>query len=338
MAGTSNAQPAIDSSAHVCAVVVSRIGDTLLVTPALRALRAACARLTVLAHPQRLDALRNLDFIDELDAVSKRSAWWRGLWARSSYDLAVCWGREPALARLCTRVSRRTVAFAYPELDGIGSVDLLRVTVPAESSLHAVRERALLTEAAGVTVADERLAYRVSGDEKGAAQDWLSRNVPAGSAPLIGLQPFSFPTKAHRDWPLEHFGELAHRLCDEYPRAHVIVLGDQAARVRSQAMTVGLPGRVTVATGRLALRQSAAVMQQLDLYVGVDTGPTHIAGALGIPMVALYHPRYPARNLMPLHHPACEVIEAAAGTEMRDIAVDGVHAAARGLLDRAGAR
>ena len=50
-------------------------------------------------------------------------------------------------------------------------------------------------------------------------------------------------------------------------------------------------------------------MAELDLYIGVDTGPTHSAGALGIPMVALYHCAYPGRNLAPLQHPACAVIE-----------------------------
>ena len=45
------------------------------------------------------------------------------------------------------------------------------------------------------------------------------------------------------------------------------------------------------------------MMQQLDLYIGVDTGPTHLAGALGLPMVALYHCLHPGRYLAPLDHP-----------------------------------
>jgi heptosyltransferase-3 len=56
--------------------------------------------------------------------------------------------------------------------------------------------------------------------------------------------------------------------------------------------------------GTLSLRGSAALMEQLHLYVGVDTGPTHLAGALGLPMVVMYHWRHPARFLAPLEHPA----------------------------------
>ena len=82
-------------------------------------------------------------------------------------------------------------------------------------------------------------------------------------------------------------------------------------------------------------------MAELGLYIGVDTGPTHIAGALGIPMVALYHSAYPGRNLVPLQHPACIMIEhpltgksAATTVSMADVPVTLVWQAAMDLLAR----
>jgi heptosyltransferase-3 len=59
----------------------------------------------------------------------------------------------------------------------------------------------------------------------------------------------------------------------------------------------------------VSLRQSAALMNELDLYVGVDTGPTHIMGALGAPMIALYHCYSPSRLLKPLERPDCYVVD-----------------------------
>jgi heptosyltransferase-3 len=50
-------------------------------------------------------------------------------------------------------------------------------------------------------------------------------------------------------------------------------------------------------------------MNQLDLYIGVDTGPTHIAGALKVPMVAIYHCYHPGALLKPLNRENLEVIE-----------------------------
>lgn len=329
-----NVSPArvrVHPGSRVCAVIVSRIGDTLLVTPALRALRARCAHLTVLAHPQRLDVLRNLDFIDALGAITKQSAWFRGLVHGRRHDVAVCWGSEPALLRYCMRVADNSIAFdhpAYREIEG----PVIRVPVPEDFSLHAVRERALLVAAASVEVGDERLAYRVTEEETRFARQWISQQVSGDASVLVGFQAFSFPTKAHRDWPIERFVDLASRMCAAIPGLHLILLGDAAAREKVAILEKALPGRVTIAAGRLALRESAAVMSELALYVGVDTGPTHIAGALGIPMVALYHPRYPARNLMSLDNPRCMVLEGAANAGMESISVDAVFDAACKLL------
>ena len=332
MTATGASVPLVSGDSHVCAIIVARIGDTLLVTPALRALRAAAGRLTVLAHPQRVDVLRHLDFIDELGTITRHSAWLRARLLRGRYAAAFCWGREPALLDYCLRAAKHSVAFDYPEFAGIHSDALRRVAVPAESSLHAVRERALLTDAAGVRTTNERLAYVVTGDEQRGAREWLAQKLPPGAKPLIGLQLFSFPTKAHRDWPVGRFIELARLLCQSYPQAHVVVLGDDNARLRAGPLGAALPGRVTVAAGSLSLRESAALMQQLDVYVGVDTGPTHIAGALGIPMVALYHPRYPGRNLVPLENSRCTVIEPVEG-EMDRIPVEWVSRAVCKRLD-----
>lgn len=326
----------LGAHSKVCAVVVARIGDTLLATPSLRSLRAASGYLKVLVHPQRKAVLQNLEFIDELATITKRSAWLRGRLSRPAYDLAICWGREEQLLRYCLRVAKRTIAFAYPDFDGIRAKELDFVSVPPDRSMHAVAERHLLADAAGVHCADFRLAYSVTDLEFRAAQSWLTTHS-GNPAPLIGLQPFSFPTKAHRDWPLDRFAALARQILEEHPSAHFVILGDEVAARRAGELAAAFPGRFSIAAGSISLRQSAALMKALDLYIGVDTGPTHIAGALQVPMVALYHSRYPGSNLMPLGHPLCAVLQAD-GPTMESISVASVSAAASGILRTAGPR
>jgi len=327
------------AGASVLAVVVARIGDTLLATPALRAMREGTRRLTVLAHPKRLDVLQHLEFIDELGAITKDGAWFKGRLRPVRHDVALCYGRDAALLRYCTRVARATVCFDYAELPRVEGASVIRVPVPPDKSLHAVDERMLLALAAGASLRSRRLAYVVSEQERAFALDWISRHVPGGARPLIGLQPFSFPTKAHRDWPVGHFAALAGLALQQDSRSFFVLLGDASAASCAGVFEQAIAGRYAVAAGRLTLRQSAALMQQLSLYIGVDTGPTHIAGALDIPMVALYHPSYPGRNLMPLERPRCAVIEHpgagaadAAGARMGEIPVEQVWAAARELL------
>jgi heptosyltransferase-3 len=330
----------IRPDAKVLAIIVARIGDTLLVTPALRALRKAIpqGRLTVLAHPKRMEALQNLPFVDELKGITKTSAPTRGWMAKRRYDLALVYGHDAALVRYALRASERVIAFAQRE-DELNANLAPAVSEPV-SSMHAVKHRALLLDPLGLAVADLRLAWQVTDGEQAWAREWRGRHL-AGGAPVVGLQIASFATKSHRDWPVSSFRELIAGIAAEYTGARFALLGDAAAAEKAAPLLAAYPRQAVLAAGSLSLRQSAALMSGLDLYIGVDTGPTHIAGALGLPMVALYHCAYPGRNLAPLQHPACVAIEhpltgksTAATASMSDIPVAAVLQAASELLAR----
>lgn len=334
--------PVLRPDADVLAIVVARIGDTLLVTPALQALKAAApkGRLTVLAHRNRAALLMHLPFIDRLGTIDKRSARWRGRLPARRQGLAFVWGHDRPLVDYALRRATSVFAFDAPGLPD--DPRLVRVTRP-ESPTHAVRERLLLAQAAGVAADRLRLCYAVAPKEADAVRGWLA--AQGAGRPLIGIQPVSFPTKPHRNWPLAAFAELLRRLAADFPDAGFVILGDQAAAAAAQELAA-VNDRVIIAAGRFDLRLSAAVIGQLDLYIGVDTGPTHIAGALGVPMVALYHCSYPGRNLAPLEHSALRVIEhpatglPGAGIErgMAEIPVETVHGAAVELLERRSGR
>jgi heptosyltransferase III len=70
-----------------------------------------------------------------------------------------------------------------------------------------------------------------------------------------------------------------------------------------------LPDHTVVYAGALTLRETVAVMKEIDLYIGVDTGPTHLYGALKKPMVAMYHSTLPSALYAPLQHPMLYVVD-----------------------------
>lgn len=328
----------IRPDAEVLVIIVARIGDTLLATPILRALKAAIpqGRLTVLAHPKRLEALQHLPFIDALEGITKTTAQTRGWIGKAAYDLALVYGHDVALLRYALRASKQVIAFEQG--DARLNAKLAPAVAQPSAPMHALMHRQLLLEPLGIAASDLRLAWQVSAAETAWAREWRGKQVPEG-APLIGLQIASFPTKAQRDWPVSGFQELIERIAATHAGARFVLLGDAAAAEKAAPLLAAYPQRLALAAGRLSLRRSAALMAGLDLYVGVDTGPTHIAGALGIPMVALYHCAYPGRNLAPLQHPACVVIEhpltgksAATTASMADIPAAAVWQAAMNLL------
>jgi heptosyltransferase-3 len=321
----------VPAPGSILVINVSRIGDTLLITPALRALAAAWpqARLTVLGHPKRIEILQHLPFVAETGSITKGRAGWRGRFGGQRWDVALVYGFDRPLVAYALRSASRVVAFRQD--DAALDARLFRcVEPPAFQAEHAALLQLHLTRALGVPDAGLRLAYAVTQAEAASARALLAARLPRAARPLVGLQVASFPTKGYRDWPVEHFAALCQRIVTQWPDAHLVLLGGELDRERNRSLAARFPGRASSFAGELSLRQSAALMNELDLYVGVDTGPTHIMGALDRPMVALYHCYSPSRLLRPLDRERCYVVDhpraegCSPETPMAEIPVDAV--------------
>lgn len=308
-----NSPAATKEPRRILYINVSRIGDTLLMTPAVRSVAARWprAQIDLLAHPKREEVLRNLPFVHRVGSITKNQAPFRGRFVAfggKPYDLAFVCNFDRALLTYALRVARDVVAFRQP--DETLNRRLHRIVEhPALQTTHAVDIQLLLPEAVGAAPAGKALSYSVTADEAYWAADFLVRHQVHDCYPMLGLQVASFPTKAYRDWPLDHFVELCRRIRSRWPGARFLIFGGELEQERTVALAAELGASATLCAGRLSLRQTAALMNRIDLYVGVDTGPTHIMGALHRPMVALYHGYSPSRVLAPLDHPCFYAVD-----------------------------
>ena len=287
----------------ILVINVSRIGDTLLAVPALRALATAwpAARLTVLGHPKRVEVLEHLPFLDSVGSITKQRAQFMGWLPGRQYDLALVYGHDKALVKYALRVARRVVAFRQKSPQ-INARLFKAVDEAASYSEHAVDSALRFIQALGISPEGRRLQFALTAEESEQAKQLLATKGLLGRHPLIGLKVASFPTKAYRDWPEQHFVELCRRLLAIKPDAAFVIFGgaderERVARVQQQIgpSAAGLVG--------LSLREGAGVMSLLDAYVGVDTGPTHIMGCFDIPLVALFHCKLPRKLYGPQDHP-----------------------------------
>lgn len=323
----------------ILVINVCRIGDTLLATPALRALARAWpqAQLTVLGHPKRIEVLEHQPWIAAAKGITKNSARLRGRLLPARHDLALVYGFDAPLVKYALRVARRVVAFR--QRDAALNRRLFRaVEAPAFQANHAVRQALVLTDAIGVPHAGYRLACRVTDEETAWADERLRAIDPGARGPWIGLQAASFPTKAFRDWPATQFVELARRLRARWQGAHFLIFGGPGDRERTNWIAQQLGAGSTVLAGELSLRQTAALMSRTQLYVGVDTGPTHMMSCFDIPLVGLYHCHSPSRLVGALEHPCFYPVDhprpwgCAVETPMAEITVEMVFEATERAL------
>lgn len=304
---------------NVLVIAVSRIGDTLFATPAIRAISRAWpeARITVLGHPKRAEVLEHLPWVHRVGAISKGRAPWMGRFGGTRYDIAFVFGFDEPLVAYALRVSQKVIAFRQAD-ERLNARLYAAVPLPAFQSEHSVLQLLRLPAAAGVAPAGLRIAFRTTADEAAEAQRLLENEGLAGRQPLIGLQVASFPTKAYRDWPIEAFEELCRRILARWPQAGFLIYGGTEEKERTAWLKRQFGDRAALFAGRLTLRQTAALMSLTDLYVGVDTGPTHIMSAFDVPMVALYHCLSPSTLTGPLEHPCAYLLDHPTGREQCD--------------------
>ena len=124
-------------------------------------------------------------------------------------------------------------------------------------------------------------------------RDEWSRRLGA-TAGLVGLFPGSNATA--RRWPVERFSAVARTLL--HRGVPVVVLGGAGERALTAAAASGAPGAVDLG-GETDLRGLAAILSLCNLVVTNDTGPMHLAGAVGVPTVTLWGPSDPGEVAPP---------------------------------------
>ncbi len=96
---------------------------------------------------------------------------------------------------------------------------------------------------------------------------------------------------ALRDWGQTKWEQLLRRLASVLGELPLVFFGSTEDRERSQALSYLWPGKNSNLAGRCSPRVTAAVLRQARLFIGHDSGPMHLAGAVGVPCVAIFTAR-----------------------------------------------
>lgn len=282
-------------------IKLKHIGDVLLATPAIHALKAAwpAARIHALV-PRGTEAMltENPDLVGVIPFVKPAGPWtrrWRGelrlVWALRALrpDLVVEMGkgdREAILGLLSG--ARWRVGFDAGRRGLLGRNRLLTHRAVRTGREHIVEGDLKLVEALGVAPEDRRLRLRVRPEDAAAAQDMLAAAGVGAGDPVVTVHPTSrWLFKCWRDEGvaavMDHLGARGFRV--------VLTSGSERRELRKARRILGLARRPAVdLAGRLTLKQLAAVLGRACLFLGVDSAPMHMAAAMGTPVVALFGP------------------------------------------------
>ncbi len=294
---------------RILIVKFSAIGDVVHTLPALNALRRRYpdAHITWLVEEAAADLVVGHPALDRV-LVSKRKRWLGELtsrhWRRglkemkafvkelrdTRYDMLFDFQAAIKGAALIAMVrAKRKIGFDRGLEHQEHSYLVLNERIPAVSmEIHALERGLLLLEAVGIPC--ERIEYNlpVSAKDRHRASSLLcNRSGRSSSGPAIAINPMAkWETKL---WPGERFARLADRLIAHYG-ATVYFTGSPDDRpVIDQIQNTMQSDSVNLA-GRTGLMELAALYQDMDCVISTDTGPMHIAAAVGAPTAALFGP------------------------------------------------
>lgn len=267
-----------------------RMGNLLLVTPALAALRHAMprARIDVLGPRGYVDLLAHSPDVDGCIGIDRRSLsrplalvrLVRQL-RRGRYDLALDGGRGSSfLGAFLVRASGSPLRVA---VHGARYQRLFNVHVQRRKATHKVDLLLALLEEIGVpaTTREVRVALTAAEHDLAAAR-WQALGLPA-AAPVVAI---NVGARGAKRWPSERVVELvrALRAREEVP---ILLIAGPEDEARLGEILPQLAADVTVAP-RLPVREFAALLSRCAVLVTGDTGPMHLAAAVGVPIVGLF--------------------------------------------------
>jgi heptosyltransferase-2 len=279
-------------------VAPSWVGDSVLAFPLLDALAASGRQVVALVRPHLAPLLRLSPAVAEIVERDADNAASVERVRAARCDEAVI---LPNSFRSAWIPYRAGIPYRWG-YTGNWRTPLLRPAVPRPTPRRGARrhqsedyrELAAALDLAPPASWVPRLAL---GDElRERGRERLARgHVPVGQGPLVGLFPGAEFGPSKR-WPWQRFAALATELRRRVPGTRAVILAGpkevwMAVRVHEES------GKLHPVIGPdLDLAGLAAVLAHLDLMVTNDTGPMHLAAALGVPCVALFGPTDPRRT------------------------------------------
>ncbi len=281
---------------RILVVCTRRIGDVLLATAAVRALKRAYpqAGLDMLVFDGTQGVLAGNDDIDRVITVAERPTLGAhlGLAARlfRRYDLAVALlaGDRPTL--YAWLAGRRRVGTLVDDRKNRWKRRLLHAWVPFDD-LHTHTVRMNLQVVA-------LLGLRARGDPVASCPQ-AAAAAARSAFPSLERERFAVlhvsPKFVYKSWTLDGWAALAQALAADGLRVAVAGGASPEERAYVDALLPRMPAQTIDLAGRVDLAALACVLSRAALYVGTDTAVTHMAAALGTPTVALFGPSNPVK-------------------------------------------
>lgn len=283
---------------HILVINVNWLGDVIFSLPAYRALKARypLARVSAMCAPRVADVLRGCPWVDDVFEFDEKGRE-RSLRARLDAVRQLRSRGIDAAFFIHSSLTRRILVWmaGIPRRVGYNSKDGGRFLTesypsPDPDTTHRSDMYVGLFASAGISIEDNRCQMQINPSALSKARQLLARHGVPSDQPFVVVN-----TGGNWDlkrWSKERFAELVRRLSADYGRSVVIPgAANDVALARDIALTSGV--HPVVLAGQTGLPELAAVMSLAECVISNDSGPMHLAAAVGANVVAIFGPTRP---------------------------------------------
>jgi heptosyltransferase II len=296
-------QPPTDFK-RILVIKLVAIGDLVVALPTLKAIKKSYpqSHLTILVTPRVKEVVEGYPYLDEItyyDILGKDKGI-KNLFKiikqlrENKFDLVIDLEQYYRITSLISYLSGITNRAGF-NLPGQGKKNLLTIKAPYSIEKHEVEAFLKLAKQIGANTSEIKLEeIWVSVEDQEYVDGFLTEAGVKSDDLIVGIHPGTGPSAISRRWQMEKFGILADWLIREF-KAKVIFTGSKSEVDLINKIVKSMTSKPIVAAGKTSLKQLAEISRRCTLFISVDTGPLHIAAAMGTKVIGLYGPNTPVK-------------------------------------------
>ena len=278
---------------NILVVRSDRVGDVVLTTPALAALREAFpqATISVLATSQTREIVEGNPHINEVIVDDRKGAQKGfggffhlvGLLRKKNFDLAVIFHTKKRTNLLCflagipTRLGYRNNKFGFLLTKGVKDIRM-------EGNKHEAEYCLELLKHIGVESNNLKLHVSLKRKSEDWARQFIKDNNISDSNILIAVHPGA--SCISKRWPARRFAEVIDAI--QFPVVKIILVGTADNEKIAKEIRAAVQAPIIDLTGLTSIGQLASLLKRCRLLISNDSGPVHIAAAMGTPVISIF--------------------------------------------------
>jgi heptosyltransferase-2 len=265
-------------------LVINRlgIGDIIISTPIIKALRDKYpdSHITFLVRSIFEDVVRDMPYIDDYVLYEKGDNMFALLKRVWRYDIAFCLDFKYRSAVLAT-LACIPIRVGFKRKRGLFLTHCVDDDPLEDETYQPIIFARMIKQCIGIDLGEDMNTLFIPSPNKDQVKkvDKIFQDINAQNELLISVAPYS--STPEKDWPLEYYKQLFALLKEKYS-CKIIVLGAPHDKSKPQS------SNVYNLIGETSLIEMSEIIRRSNLFIGGCSGPLHIAGATGAPIVAIY--------------------------------------------------